>query len=54
MIHTSGAVIEQLSLAFEIMVKWSHAGPSNKRMQLYWEMGTFSHSGIELYIHTLK
>ena len=21
-------------------------------MQLYWEMGTYSHSGIELYIHT--
>ena len=29
-IHTFGAVIEQLSLAFEIMVKCSYAGPSNK------------------------
>ena len=29
-IHTFGAVIEQLSLTIEIMVKCSHAGPSNK------------------------
>ena len=21
-------------------------------MQLYWEMGTYSHSGIEIYLHT--
>ena len=49
MIHTFGAVIEQLSLAFEIMVKCSHAGPEYILMQLYWEMGTYSHSGIELY-----
>ena len=27
-IHTFGAVIEQLSLTIEIMVKCSHAGPS--------------------------
>ena len=54
-IHTFGAVIEQLSLAFEIKVKCSHACLSNKceyiLMQLYWEMGTYSHSRIE-YIHT--
>ena len=29
-IHTFGPLIEQLSLAIEIMVKCSHAGPSNK------------------------
>ena len=34
-IHTFGAVIEQLSLAFEIMVKCSHAGPSNKSMNIF-------------------
>ena len=33
-IHTFGAVIEQLSLAFEIMVKCSHAGPSNKSVNI--------------------
>ena len=61
MIHTFGAVIEQSSLAFEIMVKCSHAGPSSNKsvkkceyilMQLYWEMGSYSHSGIEIYLHT--
>ena len=34
-IHTCGAVIEQLSLAFEIMVKCSHAGPSNKSVNIF-------------------
>ena len=34
-IHTFGAVIEQLSLAFEIMVKCSHAGPSNKSVNIF-------------------
>ena len=29
-IHTFGPLIEQLSLAIEIIVKCSHAGPSNK------------------------
>ena len=44
----------------EIMVKCSHhARTSNKKcekilMQLYWEIGTYSHSGIELYIHYHK
>ena len=33
--HTFGAVIEQLSLAFEIMVKCSHAGPSNKSVNIF-------------------
>ena len=33
MIHTFGAVIEQLSLTIEIMVKCSHAGPSNKSVK---------------------
>ena len=23
-------------------------------MQSYWEMGTYSHSGIELYMYTVK
>ena len=32
-IHTFGAVIEQLSLAIEIMVKCSHAGPSSKSVK---------------------
>ena len=32
-IHIFGAVIEQLSLAIEIMVTCSHAGPSNKRVK---------------------
>ena len=58
MIHTFGAVIEQLYFAFESMVKCSHAGLSNKceyiLMQLYLKMGTYSHSGIELYIHTVN
>ena len=34
-IHTFGAVIEQLSLTIEIMVKCSHAGPSNKSGNLF-------------------
>ena len=32
-IHTFGAVIEQLSLAIEIMVKCNHVGSSNKRVK---------------------
>ena len=32
-IHTFGAVIEQLPLAIEIMVKCSHSGPSNKSVK---------------------
>ena len=59
-IHTFGAVIEQLSLAIEIMVKCSHAGPSNKIVIIFsysrigkQKMGTYSHSGIEFsYIYT--
>ena len=54
MIHTFGAVIEQLSLAIEITVKCSHAELQKCEyilMQSIWEMGTYSHSGIELYIH---
>ena len=59
MIHTSGAVIEQLSLTIETMVKCCHAGPCNKKceyvlMQTYWEMGTYSHSGTVLYLHYHK
>ena len=34
-IHTFGAVIEQLSLAFEIMVKCSHAGPIVTKLWIY-------------------
>ena len=34
-IHTFGAVIEQLYLAFEIMVKCSHAGPCNKSVNIF-------------------
>ena len=34
-IHTFGAVIEQLSLAFEIMVKCSHTGPSNISVNIF-------------------
>ena len=34
-IHTFRAEIEQLSLAFEIMVKCSHAGPSNKSVNIF-------------------
>ena len=34
-IHTIGAVIEQLSLAIEIMVKCSHAGPCNKSVNRF-------------------
>ena len=34
-IHTLGAVIEQLSLAIEIMVKCSHAGSSNKSVNIF-------------------
>ena len=34
-IYTLGAVIEQLSLAFENMVKCSHAGPSNKSVYIF-------------------
>ena len=33
--HTFRTVIEQLSLAFEIMVKCSHAGPSNKSVNIF-------------------
>ena len=54
-IHTFGAVIEQFSLTIEIMVKCccSHAGPSNKSVKVLlgiWEMGTYSHLGIELHV----
>ena len=52
-IHTFGAVIEQLSLTIEIMVKCSHAGPSNKSVKVLlgiWEMGTYLHSGIESHV----
>ena len=35
MIHTFGAVIEQLSLPFEIKFKCSHAGPSNKSVNIF-------------------
>ena len=35
MIHTLRAEIEQLSLAFEIMVKCSYAGPSNKSVNIF-------------------
>ena len=34
-ILTFGVVIEQLSLAFDIMVKCSHAGPSNKSVNIF-------------------
>ena len=36
-IHSFGTVIEQLSLAFEIMVKCSHAGSkkSNKSVRIF-------------------
>ena len=34
-IHTFGAVIEQLSLAFEVIVKCSHAGPSYKSVNIF-------------------
>ena len=34
-VHTFGTVIEQLTLAFEIMVKCSHAGPSNKSVNMF-------------------
>ena len=34
-IYTFVAVIEQLSLAFDIMVKCSHAGPSNKSVNIF-------------------
>ena len=34
-IHTFGAVIEQLPLTIEIMVKCSHAGPSNKSVNIF-------------------
>ena len=34
-IYTFVAVIEQLALAFEIMVKCSHAGPSNKSVNIF-------------------
>ena len=34
-IHTFGAVIEQLSLTIEIMVKCSHAGPSHKSVNIF-------------------
>ena len=34
-IHTFGPVIEQLSLAFEIMVKCSYAGPSKKSVNIF-------------------
>ena len=34
-IHTFRAEIEQLSLAFEIMVKCSYAGPSNKSVNIF-------------------
>ena len=46
-IHTFGAVIEQLSLTIEIMVK----GPKYILMQYYWEMGTYLHSEIDLYVY---
>ena len=36
MIHTFEAVIEQLSLTFEIMVKCSHDGPSNKSVNIFY------------------
>ena len=35
LIHTFGAVIEQLSLTIEIMVKCSHAGLSNKSVNIF-------------------
>ena len=61
MIHTFGAVIEQLSLAIEILIKCSHPGPSNKSVKRSQyshignrEMGTYSHSGIELNMHYHK
>ena len=34
-IHTFEAVIEQLSLTIEIMVKCSHAGPRNKNVNIF-------------------
>ena len=34
-IHTFWAVIEQLSSVIEIMVKCSHAGPSNKSVNIF-------------------
>ena len=58
MIHTFETVIEQLSLAIKIMVKCSHAGPSNKSVNIFycsrigkWEH--YSHTGIE-YIKSVK
>ena len=33
--HLSGRVIEQLPLAFEIMVKCSYAGPSYKCVNIF-------------------
>ena len=52
-IHTFRGVIEQLSLTIEIMVKCSHAGPCNKSVNSNAVLlGNYSHSGIELYMHT--
>ena len=34
-IHAFGAVIEQLSLAIEIMVKCNHVRPSNKSVNVF-------------------
>ena len=51
-IHTFGAVIEQLSLAIEIMVKCSHAGPSNKSVNIF-NAVIFGNGKWEL-IHTLE
>ena len=35
LITTFGSVIEQLSFGFEIMVKCSNAGPSNKSVNIF-------------------
>ena len=53
MIHTFGAVIEQLSLAIE-MVKCSHAGPSNKSNIISMNIFQCSHIGKWELIHTLE
>ena len=51
-IHTFGALIEQLSLAIEILVKYSHAGPSiNKSVTIL--MQSYNIGKWEL-IHNLE
>ena len=51
-IHTFGAEIEQISLAIKIMVKCSHAGPSNKSVNIF--NAVVLESGKRELIHTLE